>query len=346
MKLFITGATGFFGSNLTDYLLRNTGHSLVLLVRDRRRRNLPAESERVRIVKGDLHNLAMIKEGLAGCDAVIHAAAHVSTWARDPKIFDRVNVQGALNMLSEAGAAGIQKIIYISSFLALGYSKGDPLTEADSFKRNTFFNDYERTKYLANLKVMELAAKGLPLTILYPTVMYGPGPRTAGNLVVNLLLDYMRGKLQFRLGDGTQRWNYVFVEDVVRGALLALELGKSGDRYILGGENVSALKFFDTVEKVTGVRQPRLAIPFPMARLFGAAEEAAAFLTGRIPQTTRGVVDIFQKDWIYDSALAKKNLGFESLSLEEGLVRTVEWIRRDLSIHSSRAKRKGAVRRQ
>jgi nucleoside-diphosphate-sugar epimerase len=156
--------------------------------------------------------------------------------------------------------------------------------------------------------------------------MYGPGPLTAGNLVVTLLIDYLRGKLPARLGDGRPCWNYVFVDNVAEAHRLALEKAAPGDRFILGGENVSTAEFFNTVERVTGVKQPRFAVPFALARQVGAAEELLAFLTGRMPKTTRAVIDIFRSNWIYDSSLAEQRLGYSPLSLEEGLRRTVDWI--------------------
>ena len=327
MKIFLTGATGFFGSRLVRHLLEHTEHSLVCLAR-RGRNSALFGSDRIGVVTGDLTEPSALPQAIAGCDAVIHSAAMVATWARDRRALDRVNIEGTMNVLRAAGEAGAEKIIYTSSFLALGNSESEPLAEEGPHQRKKHFNDYERTKYLANLRAQELAREeGLPLVILYPTVMYGPGPLTAGNLVVNLLIDYIRRRLPARLGDGSPRWNYVFVDDVAEGHRLALEKAEPGERFILGGENVSTADFFNTVEQVTGVKQPRLAIPFALARLVGAAQELLASLTGRMPRTTRAVIDIFSKNWIYDSSLAERRLGYRFMSLEEGLRRTVEWIR-------------------
>ena len=330
MKIFITGATGFFGNRLLRHLLEHTGHSLVCLTRGVPNSAL-FDNDRIRVVTGDLTDPSTLSRAISGCGAVIHSAAMVATWARDRRAFDRVNIEGTLNVLRAAGEAGAEKIIYTSSFLALGNSESEPLAEEGPHQRQKHFNDYERTKYLANLQAQEFAREeGLPLVILYPTVMYGPGPLTAGNLVVNLLIDYIRRRLPARLGDGSSRWNYVFVEDVAEGHRLALEKAEPGERFILGGENVSTADFFNTVELVTGVKQPRLAIPFALARMFGAAEELLAFFTGRMPQTTRAVIDIFRNNWIYDSSLAERRLGYRSMSLEEGLRRTVDWIRSEV----------------
>jgi NAD+-dependent farnesol dehydrogenase len=327
MKIFLTGATGFFGSRLVRHLIDHSDHSLACLTRRGRSGAIP-ENERVEAVEGDVTEPAALARSMAGCDAVVHSAAMVATWARDSSAFGRVNIDGTLNVMRAAGGAGVKKIIYTSSFMALGYSEDKLLTEDGPHEREIHFNDYERTKYLANLRAQELAGReGLPLVILYPTVMYGPGPLTSGNLVTNLLIDYMKGKLPARLGDGSPRWNYVFVEDVVEGHRLALEKAEPGERFILGGENVSYAGFLNTVERITGVKQPRFAVPFALARMAGAGEELLAYLTGRVPQTTRAVIDIFCRNWVYDSSLAERRLGCRSISLEEGLRRTVKWLR-------------------
>jgi NAD+-dependent farnesol dehydrogenase len=329
MRVLVTGATGFFGSRLVRRLLEHTDHELVLLTRPGREAVLPVH-ERVRPAPGDLTDRASLERAARGCEAVIHTAALVSTWSRRRSDFDRVNVQGALDTFEAAARAGARKILYVSSFLALGHSDGPPLGEDDCHERPEHYNDYERTKYLANRLALRLARSGLPLVTLYPAVMYGPGPLTAGNLVVNLLRDYLLRHLPARLGDGSQRWNFVFVEDVARGVELALEKAGPGSRYILGGENASLAEFFRLTEELTGIPQPRLALPFPLARATGAVEEALAFLFGRTPRTTRGAIDIFRRNWVFDSSRAEKELGYRALGLREGLVRTIDWLKTEV----------------
>ncbi|MBW7997946.1 MAG: NAD-dependent epimerase/dehydratase family protein [Candidatus Glassbacteria bacterium] len=327
MRIFLTGANGFFGSRLADQLSRDSGHELVLLVRGGRSANAPSGAN-VRVVTGDLTEPGSYAAELAGCDAVVHTAAAVSTWARDKSVFERVNVRGTLDLIEKATAGGVGKIIYVSSFLALPPSPaGAVLDESVQLERDTHYNDYELTKYRANLEVSRLIRDGAPVVVLYPTVMYGPGPLTAGNLVVNMVIDHLLGRLPARLGDGTQTWNFAYVDDVVRGAVRALEAGRPGDRFILGGENVTLNEFFEIVHRVTGKAPPRIALPWPVARMAGAAEELLAWLTGRIPRTTRGVIDIFRLNWAYDSAHARDELGYAPLSLQDGMKRTVAWLR-------------------
>ena len=327
MKILVTGANGFFGSRVTSALVADQSREVVLFARPGRQDNLPRGAN-LRVASGDLTDSGTVRRALAGCDAVIHTAAHVATWARRPEVFERVNVDATLDLLTGAGEAGVGKIIYVSSFLALRHSTdGRPVTEETPFERGDHYNDYERTKYAANLRAQELARAGLPLVTIYPAVLYGPGPLTSGNLIASMIVDFMNRRLPAKLGDGKPRWNFVFVEDAVRGVLLALEKANPPDRFILGGENLSLAQFFNTLEKITGVKQPRFSVPFGLARLAGAAEEFLAVLTGRMPQTTRAVVDIFHRDWIFDSAKAVDRLGYAPRSFADGVRQTVEWIR-------------------
>ncbi len=327
MRIFLTGGNGFLGSRVADRLARAGGHELVLLVRQGREANVP-RLPGVSTVSGDITDPASYESALERCDAVIHTAALVSTWMRDRSLFDRVNVRGTLELIEKAAARGVGKILYVSSFLALPPSPaGAVLDESTPAQRSTHYNDYERTKYTANLRVAELVAEGAPVVTLYPTVMYGPGPLTAGNLLVGMLIDHMRARLPARLGDGTQSWNFVFVDDVAWGVDQTLHKAEPGERIILGGENVTMSAFFDIMGQLTGKAPPRLALPWPVARLAGAAEELLALLTGRTPLTTRGVIDIFRLNWVFSSARAATRLGYAPRTLRQGLEQTVEWIR-------------------
>jgi farnesol dehydrogenase len=328
MRIFLTGANGFFGSRVAGQLLER-GHELVLLVRPGRGGNAPRAGA-VTLVEGDLTVPESWEGSLAGIDCVLHTAAVVQTWARDASVFYRVNVTGTMELVHRALERGAGRVVYLSSFLALAPSPdATPLDETAPIVRENHYNDYERTKYLANLEISRLIDSGAPVTALYPTVMYGPGPLTAGNLIVNMVIDHMRGRLPARLGDGAQTWNFVHVDDVAASVVAAVESGERAGKYILGGENVTLARFFEIVELVTGKPQPRLALPWGVARLAGAAEELLAFLTGRMPQTTRGAVELFRLNWPFDSSRAVTKLGHNPRLLEDGLRHSVEWIRRE-----------------
>ncbi len=328
MRILLTGATGYLGSWLAR-TLHQAGHELILPVR-RESPALPPPGPRLRLVRGELTEPASWRPWLPGCQALVHAAALVSTWERDPGRFDRVNVAGTLRLIEEAASAGLTRILYVSSFLALDPSPdGRPRSEDHPPSRAEHWNDYERTKFLANRAAIELQDRGLPLVILYPGVLYGPGPLTAGNLVTGLVRDCLRGKLPVMIGDGAPRWSFVHVEDVAQGVRLALERAAPPARCILGGDNRSLREFFLTLEQVSGVRGPRLALPFGAARQVGRLEELLAWATGRRPRTTRGAIEIFRHHWSFDSSLAVRELGYAFRPLREGLRQTVDWLRQE-----------------
>jgi farnesol dehydrogenase len=261
---------------------------------------------------------------------VFHSAAIVTQWAKDRSVFDRVNVEGFRNSMAAAKENGVKKIVYTSSFMALGPSGEKPFKEADFHERSTFNNDYERTKYLAELEAIKFRAQGLPLVTTYPGVIYGPGDLTEGNIVVrNFLLPRANGEFLglFLLGRGKGLWSYSYIDDVVEGHILALEKGKVGETYILAGENADHRRMFSLAEKLGGIKYPPLKMPFIMARMKGYMDVSIARLTGKQPGVTPGAVNVFTQNWAYDSSKAVKELGYKMTSFEEGLKITIKWLK-------------------
>jgi farnesol dehydrogenase len=158
-------------------------------------------------------------------------------------------------------------------------------------------------------------------------VVYGPGDRTAGNIVVNMIADHLRGAFPGVIGPGDRLWSYAYVEDVADGHVRALEQGRSGERYFLGGENATMDAFFAQVAEVTGVPPPRRHIPYSVAWALGLGMWAWAELTGHEPKLTHQVVNVFREHWSYSSAKAEAELGYRPRSLREGLRLTVDWLR-------------------
>jgi len=170
-------------------------------------------------------------------------------------------------------------------------------------------------------------ADGCPIIPVFPGVVYGPGPMTQGNHVVQLIQDFFHGKIPGVFGKGDQRWNFAFVSDVAEGHLLAAERGTPGRPYFLGGENVSLNEFFALLGDLMGLPAPKRRIPFPILKSIGAFEEMAAVF-GRHPKLTRGVVEIYRHDWAYSSDRAREELGYAPRSLEEGMRLTLGWMAR------------------
>jgi len=309
MKVLVTGGTGYLGRAVVSALAAR-GHDLIVFARSASRSGLPGTT-----IDGDIRDRAALERAAAGCDAISHSAALVSIWRRRHEDFDDVNVGGLRNVLAVAGALGTPRVLYTSSFVAIPpKGRTEPLVA----------NDYQRTKVAADRLADEAVRGGAPLVRVYPGVVYGPGSFTEGNLVGRLIADHLAHKLPGLVGP-ENRWSYAYVDDVAAGHCAALEHGRVGGRYALGGENAPQRRVFEIVQRLTG-RRPPLRIPFPVADLLGAAEEMRVTLFGGTPLITRGAVDIFRHDWSLDSAEAVRELGYTITPLEDGVARTVSAI--------------------
>jgi len=349
MKTLVTGATGFLGRRLVAELAPR--HALRVLVRPRPgaagegagsgatggRGGFPAGVE---VVAGDVADAASVRQAMAGCEAVVHAAALVKILAPAAE-FDRINVGGLENVLAAARAEpGGAKVIYVSSFMALGPSEGGPGGVLDESAASaglgeggaggggrTWINSYERTKAMADRLARRAIAEGQDVVVVYPGVIYGPGEMTEGNLVVRHVLDLLHRRLPALLGTPGRRWCHVFVDDVARGIGLALERASPGARYVLGGENTALGDFYRLVEELSGVPVPRRRLPDGLATTIGAAQKAWARLRGTTPALTPDLVEVYRHDWAYSSARAAAELGYTFRPLREGLAATLAWLR-------------------
>ncbi|MEO8276532.1 MAG: NAD-dependent epimerase/dehydratase family protein [Thermoanaerobaculia bacterium] len=325
MKILITGATGFLGRRIVAAL--SPRHELRLLVRSAASRERFPES--VEFAAGDVTDRMSLDRAFAGCDAVLHAAALVKIDAPAAE-FDRVNIGGLENVLAAAAAAKVGRLVYVSSFIALGPTERGPGGELDEsaadFDR-VWINDYERTKTVSDQRARLAIASGVPLSVVYPGVIYGPGELTEGNILVRHLLDLAHGRLPALVGKAERRWNYAFVEDVAAGVVATLERGTVGRRYLLGGENVSQAELYRLVGEIGRIRVPKMRMPDFLATASGAVMKTWARWTGGVPRLTPDLVEIYRHDWAYDSKTAIRELGYRPRSLRDGLSETVTWLR-------------------
>jgi farnesol dehydrogenase len=309
MRVLVTGGTGYLGRAVVRAFARR-GHEVVVYSRSAQTAP-PAGAATV--VAGDVRDAAALRRAATGSDAICHTAALVSIWRRRPQDFDEVNVGGLRNVVDAAKAAGIQRILYTSSFLALPPAGRSTPIEA---------NDYQRTKVAADRAADEAISRGAPIVRVYPGVIYGPGRRTEGNLVGRMIDDHLKRKLPGLIGPDHQ-WSYSFVDDVAEGHCTALERGAIGGRYFLGGENATQRRLFSIVEQQTGRKVPP-TIPYSIATMLGALEELRVRVFGGLPLVTRGAVDIFRYDWTLDSSAAMQSLDYRITPLIDGVRRTLE----------------------
>ena len=310
MKVLVTGGTGYLGRAVVSALAAR-GHDLVIFARSATRSSLPGTA-----IDGDIRDRAAVERAANGCDAISHSAALVSIWRRRREDFDDITVGGLRNVLAAAATLHTPRVLYTSSFVAIPpRDRTEPLLA----------NDYQRTKVAADRIADEAVRDGSPLVRVYPGVVYGPGSFTEGNLVGRLIADHLKHKLPGLVGP-EHRWSYAYVDDVAAGHCEALERGRVGGRYALGGENAPQRRLFEIVQQLTG-RRPPPRIPFPLADLLGAAEELRVAMFGGTPLLTRGAVEIFRHDWSLDSSEAVRELGYPLTPLAEGVARTLRSIR-------------------
>ena len=325
MKVLITGGTGFLGKSVARSLHAH-GHQLRVLARERS--DLSGLPPGIEVVRGDVTDGESLKRGAEGCGAVFHLAALVKMWVPERERFEQVNVGGLRNALAAARSAG-SRLVYTSSFIAVGPTGPEPAAESRIHPGDRYSNDYERTKALADAVAREAATGGADLVMLYPGVVYGPGDMADGNLVVKMVADHLRGRFPGIIGPGDRLWSYAFVEDVAEGHVAALEKGRRGERYFLCGDNVAMNAFFVALGEIAGVPPPRRHIPYGVATALGWSLYAWAELTGQPPLLTHEVVDVFRQHWAYSSAKAEQELGYRWRPLRDGLRRTVDWLRQN-----------------
>ncbi len=320
--ILLTGSTGYLGSRIAHALVDRGDHFRVLVRNPDRLGLVPAEAH-CEIVAGDLRDGNTLADAMRGVKQVIHSAALVKMWVSEKQEFWRTNIDGLKSLLEAADRAGVERVVYTSSFIAAGPSS-DPNAGEGLQNHGPYSNEYEETKARALEWLRAEGFKRFPVIALLPGVIYGPGPLTEGNLVGGMIQPYLRGKFPGLLGSGEQRWSFAYNADVVQAHLGALEKGRVSEEYFLAGDNRSLNDLFSIIRRLAGVTFPVRHLSFGMGKAYGALEVARARLSNHRPQLTPGVVEIFKHDWVYSSDKASRELGYRMTSLEEGIRRTLE----------------------
>lgn len=315
--ILLTGATGYLGSQIAQELVRR-GERFRVMVRDPARLLFDTTPAWCDVVTGELCDPDAVAHAVRGIRFVIHTAALVKMWARHRRDFRRVNVDGLKLLCQAATDAGVERIVYTSSFIALGPSS-DPNAGAELRHEGPYSNEYERTKTEALDWLRREGFRRYPVVALMPGVIYGPGPFTEGNLVGSMMYQYCFKMMPAIVGSGGQRWSFAHNAGVVAAHLAALERGEPGQEYVLGGDNRSLNDFYTVLAEIYGTQRPVRHISFWVAKVLGGADVAMSIASGHPPTLTPGVVEIFKHDWVYSSAKAARELGYHLTRLETGL---------------------------
>jgi dihydroflavonol-4-reductase len=322
MRVFITGATGFVGANVTRALL-DSGYEVRALVRKGAdTRNIDGLA--LERFEGDLSKPAHLQSGMTGCDAVIHVAALYSLWRSDRAALYRSNVDGTVSVLEAAEAAGVSRVVYTSSVAALGVPRpGEVGDERLETIASALVSDYKKSKYLAEQEALKRTRQGQDIVIVNPSTPIGPfdiKPTPTGDIV----LRFLKGKMPAYVDTGL---NIVDVEDVARGHVLALERGRSGERYILGNRNLTLKDFLEILAGITATRAPRARVPHIIPLVVAYLDEGFLSRLGKRPGVSINAVKMSQKAMYYDSTKAIRELGLPQSPIGGAIEKAVRWFR-------------------
>ena len=323
MLAFVTGATGFLGSHVARALAAQ-GAALRLLVRANSNTTNIDDLKADRVL-GDLRDPASLEKGIAGCDVIFHVAADYRLWVRDPEEMYRSNVEGTRAILAAARKNHVRRVVYTSSVATMGFtSNGQPADENSPVSLGNMIGPYKRSKFMAEQVAIEAARAGQDVVIVNPTTPVGERdikPTPTGRIV----LDFLKRKFPAYVDTGL---NLVNATECARGHIAAFEKGRSGERYILGGENLTLKQILDKLAAITGLPSPRIRVPYVMALATGVVDEV---LTGRIrgkePRATIDAVRMGRKKMFVTSAKAERELGWQTIPVGDALRRAVEWFR-------------------
>ena len=322
MKAFVTGGTGFIGSSIVRVLLERSIGVRALCRAGSDRRNLDGLD--VEFVEGDLCDLDSLRRGIEGCELVFHAGALYSFWVRPAGRIYEVNIDGTRNVFDAAAEAGVERIVYTSSVAALGlHEDGTPADETTETSLDRIPGDYKKTKYLAEQVALDYARE-LPIVLVNPSFPVGPRDRKP-TPTGRTILDFLNRKMPAYIDTGM---NVVDVEDVAVGHWLAVEKGRIGERYILGGENVTMKGLLDLLAEITGLSAPRFRVPYrPILALSYLNAGFCRLFPKSTPRMTPETIRMSSHFMYFDPSKAIRELGFPQTPARDALAKAVAWFR-------------------
>lgn len=318
MKVFVTGGTGFIGANLIRLLLQKNYEVRVLIRPESNLENL--KNLDIEKVEGCLTD-SNLYQSLKGCQVLFHCAAHYSLWQKDKPLLEQYNILGTRNILAAARQAGIERTIYTSSVAAIGVKPGVAVNEIYQSPVENLVGHYKKSKYWAEQEAHQAVKLGQDIVIVNPSTPIGPWdikPTPTGDLI----LRFLRRKMPAYVNTGL---NFIDVRDVAQGHLLALEKGKTGERYILGHQNLTLKEFLDLLSKITGLPAPQKTLPIWLPLSVAWVDEMILAKLGKIPSIPLDGVKMSRQPMYYNASKAVQELGLPQSSIQTALQDAVNW---------------------
>ena len=321
MKAFVTGSTGFLGAHVAQVLAQH-GAELRLLVRSTSDlRNI--EGLKAERVTGDLRVPASLENAMSGCEVVFHVAADYRLWVRDPEQMYRSNVEGTRAVLDAARKNSVRRVVYTSSVATMGFSSSGTVADEESpVVLADMIGHYKRSKFMGEQIALEAGRNGQDVVVVNPSTPVGEmdiKPTPTGRIVV----DFLKKKFPAYVDTGL---NLVDATECARGHVMALEKGRSGQRYILGGENLTLKQILDKLAEITGLPSPRVKVPYVMALATGVVDElVTGRIRGREPRATIDAVRMGRKKMFVTSGKAERELGWQIVPVDNALRRAAAW---------------------
>lgn len=325
MSVLVTGGAGYIGGKLAQSLLARGEKVKVFDLAVDTATHLAEMGAELR--QGDILDREAVGAALEGCDRLFHTAAVFEMWLPDKRTYYQVNVEGTGRVLETALEMGIDRVVHTSSAVTIGEARGQ-VGDEETAHRGYFLSEYEKSKWLAEQVALEMCERGLSVVGVHPTTVYGPGQTRH---MTGALIRFLNGRLPAVVDS---KLNFVYIDDVVRGHILAMERGAVGQRYILGGENASLVQFLTLAAETAGVRRQPRTVPFWLLRLTASFLGMVSRISGRRPAVSPDEAATALHSFIFDNGKARRELGVEFTPLREGVRSTVGWLQEEGFIES------------
>jgi len=329
MNILVTGASGFIGNKLA-LTLADQGHVVHAVVRTPGS-EFRLQHSNIRVFHGDVLDTESLLAAMKGCEQVYHVAGKAGVWAEDTAIFYKVNIEGTRNILEAALANGVKKIVYTSSAGVLGPTLQEPRKEEDN-RIIDFVLDYDRSKKEAEGLIAAYVLKGMNVVIVAPSKVYGPG-HISHSLMLNAVIDrFLKKRIAFIPYPGTNSVSFSFIDDMVAGHILAMEKGKAGENYILGGPNISYCEFFDRLRMLSGRKGFIIKLSKSVVTALARLQALNNKLLGAPVKFTVDSVEHLFSNYTFSSGKAIRELGYQITPLDEALQKTIYYLDHDHSM--------------